>query len=262
MSAGLDVHDFTVVTNERVADGLMRIVFSAPELASALAPGQFVNIHVPGDASQILRVPLSFSCADAAAGTVEIVYAVVGDGTRRLSEMAAGKSSTAVGPCGNPWPAVPGARRACLVAGGVGITPIVACGRMLADSGVPFDAVVGAQTAGKLWGMDVLEGLGAGVVAVTTDDGTAGRAGFTTDALADLLAKGDYDVIYTCGPEVMMAGVARLCREAGVTCLVSMERMMCCGFGACGTCNVAMADGTYKSCCKDGPVFDAEEVAW
>ena len=133
---------------------------------------------------------------------------------------------------------------------------------MLAGAGVAFDAGVGAQTAGKLWGTDVLEGLGAGTVAVTTDDGTAGRRGFTTDALAGLLAEKDYDVVYACGPEVMMAGVARLCREAGVACRVSMERMMCCGFGACGTCNVAMADGTYKSCCKDGPVFDAEEVAW
>ena len=262
MSAGLDVHDFTVVTNEPVADGLMRNVFRAPELAAAIAPGQFVNIHVPGDASQILRVPLSFSCADAAAGTVEIVYAVVGDGTRRLSEMAAGEVSTAVGPCGNPWPLLEGARRACVVAGGVGVTPVVACARMLAASGVAFDAVVGAQTAGRLWGAEALAGLGAGTVAVTTDDGTAGRHGFTTDALADLLARSDYDVVYTCGPEVMMAGVARLCHEAGVACLVSMERMMCCGFGACGTCNVAMTDGTYKSCCKDGPVFDAEEVAW
>ena len=80
--------------------------------------------------------------------------------------------------------------------------------------------------------------------------------------LSELLDSNTYDVVYTCGPEVMMAGVARLCREAGVSCRVSMERMMCCGFGACGTCNVAMADGTYKSCCKDGPVFDAEEVAW
>ena len=262
MTAGLGVHDFTVVSNEPVADGLVRIVLRAPELAAALAPGQFVNVHVPGDASQILRIPLSFSHADAASGTVEIVYAVVGDGTRRLSEMAAGEASTAVGPCGSPWPAVEGAGRACVVAGGVGITPIVACARMLAASDVAFDAVVGAQTAGKLWGTDVLEGLGAGTVAVTTDDGTAGRRGFTTDALADLLVEKDYDVVYTCGPEVMMAGVARLCREAGVACRVSMERMMCCGFGACGTCNVAMADGTYKSCCKDGPVFDAEEVAW
>ena len=262
MTAGLGVHDFTVVSNEPVADGLVRIVLRAPELAAALAPGQFVNVHVPGDASQILRIPLSFSHADAASGTVEIVYAVVGDGTRRLSEMAAGEASTAVGPCGSPWPAVGGAGRAGVVAGGVGITPIVAGARMLAASGVAFDAVVGAQTSGRLWGADALEGLGAGTVAVTTDDGTAGRRGFTTDALADLLAAGDYDVVYACGPEVMMAGVARLCREAGVACRVSMERMMCCGFGACGTCNVAMADGTYKSCCKDGPVFDAEEVAW
>ena len=256
------VHDFTVVSNEPVSDGLMRVVLSSPELAASLEAGQFVNIHVPGDASQILRIPLSFSHADAKAGTVEIVYAVVGDGTRRLSKMAAGESSTAVGPCGNPWPAVEGARRACVVAGGVGITPVVACARMLAESGVAFDAVVGAQTAGRLWGTDALEALGAGTVAVTTDDGTAGRKGFTTDALADLLADNGYDVVYTCGPEVMMAGVARLCHEVGVACMVSMERMMCCGFGACGTCNVAMVDGTYKSCCKDGPVFDAEEVAW
>ena len=133
---------------------------------------------------------------------------------------------------------------------------------LLAASGVAFDAVVGAQTASRLWGTDVLESLGASTVSVTTDDGTAGLRGFTTDALAALLAKGSYDVVYTCGPEVMMAGVARLCREAGVACRVSMERMMGCGFGACNTCNVAMADGTYKSCCKDGPVFDAEEVAW
>ena len=262
MSAGLAVHEVTVVSNEAAADGLMRVVLSAPALAAAIEPGQFVNVHVPGDASQILRIPLSFSCADAEAGTVEIVYAVVGDGTRRLAALEAGERTTAVGPCGNPWPAAPGARRACVVAGGVGVTPVVACARMLAAADVPFDAVVGAQTAARLWGADVLEGLGAGVVAVTTDDGTAGRAGFTTDALADLLAKRRYDVVYTCGPEVMMAGIARLCHEAGVRCLVSMERMMCCGFGACGTCNVAMVDGTYKSCCKDGPVFDAEEVAW
>ena len=263
MSAtGLGVHEFSVVSNEPAAEGLMRIVLLAPELAGALTAGQFVNVAVPGDASQILRIPLSFSHADAAAGTVEIVYAVVGDGTRRLAGMAPGARSTAVGPCGNPWPLVEGARRVCVVAGGVGVTPVVACARMLAAAGVALDAVVGAQTAGRLWGTDVLRGLGADEVVVTTDDGTAGRAGFTTDALAELLAANDYDVVYACGPEPMMAGVARICREAGVACRVSMERMMSCGFGACATCNVAMADGTYKSCCKDGPVFDAEEVAW
>lgn len=262
MTAAATLHDVTVVSNEPVAEGLMRVVLSAPALAAALEAGQFVNLAVPGDASQILRIPLSFSRADAADGTFEIVYAVVGDGTRRLSRMHLGDATTAVGPCGNPWPLPEGAARACVVAGGVGVTPIVACARMLAASGTAFDAVVGAQTAERLWGTAELAALGAGEVAVTTDDGTAGRRGFTTDALAELLAARAYDVVYACGPEVMMAGVARLCREAGTRCLVSMERMMCCGFGACGTCNVAMADGTYKSCCKDGPVFDAKEVAW
>lgn len=261
-NARVTLHEVEVVSNEAVADSLWRVTLSSPSLAAALEPGQFVDLAVPGDASQILRLPLSFSRADAGAGTVEIVYAVVGDGTRRLSGMAPGARTTAVGPCGNPWVVPAGCRRACVVAGGVGVTPIVACAGLLASSGVAFDAVVGAQTASRLWGAEELSALGAGRVELTTDDGTAGRRGFATDALADLLAEGAYDAVFTCGPEVMMAGVARICREAGVACRVSMERMMCCGFGACGTCNVAMADGTYKSCCKDGPVFDAEEVAW
>lgn len=261
-AAGAGLHSVTVVSNEPAAEGLMRVAFSAPELARALSAGQFVNVAVPGDASQLLRVPLSFSRADAEAGTVEIVYAVVGDGTRRLAAMRPGDATTVVGPCGNPWPLPEGASRACVVAGGVGVTPIVACARMLASAGVDFDAVVGAQSAGRLWGVEELRALGAGRLEVTTDDGTAGRAGFTTDALSDLLAARSYDVVYACGPEVMMAGVARLAAGASTRCAVSMERMMGCGFGACGTCNVAMADGTYKSCCKDGPVFDAAEVAW
>ena len=96
----------------------------------------------------------------------------------------------------------------------------------------------------------------------TTDDGSFGIKGFTTDALRELLSQGEYDTVYTCGPQVMMRGIAAICREAGIKCQVSMERMMSCGFGACNTCNVLMADGTYKSCCMNGPIFDAEEVAW
>lgn len=257
------VHEYayTVVSNEPCAQGLYRAVVSSPELAAALRPGQFVNVRVPG-AAQILRVPLSFAHADAAAGTIELVYATVGDATRALSRMRAGESASMVGPSGNAWPVEGGQGRSIVVAGGVGIAPVVACARELAEAGVPFDAVMGAQTASKLWGEDVLSGLGAGTVAVTTDDGSYGIKGFTTQALSELLAKGEYEAVYTCGPQVMMAGVARICREANVRCWVSMERMMSCAFGACATCNVSMADGGYKSCCMDGPVFDAEEVAW
>lgn len=256
------LHDYVVVDNEGVAEGVQRLVMRAPALAAELMGGQFVNVAVPGDPSHLLRIPLAFSAADAAAGTVELEFAVVGEGTRRLAAMAPDQGATVVGPCGNPWRVGEGQGRSVLVCGGIGVTPIVACARMLVAAGVAFDAVVGAGTAAKLWGTDELEALGAGRVVVTTDDGTAGRKGFTTDALADLLASGSYGMVYTCGPEVMMRGVARLCAEAGVACQVSMERMMTCGFGACNTCNVPAAKGGYLSVCMDGPVFDAEEVAW
>ena len=144
----------------------------------------------------------------------------------------------------------------------MGAPPAVAAAGLLAKKGVAFDGVLGAQTASKLWGVDRLAELGAGLALATTDDGSFGIKGFTTDALRELLSQGDYDTVYTCGPQVMMRGVAAICREAGIKCQVSMERMMSCGFGACNTCNVLMADGTYKSCCMNGPVFDAEEVAW
>ena len=95
-------HTYTVVENEAVGDGIWRMVFRAPKLAGSLEPGQFMNFHVPG-AKQILRVPLSFASADAGSGTIEIVYAVVGDATRALTRMAVGESSSVLGPSGNGW---------------------------------------------------------------------------------------------------------------------------------------------------------------
>jgi len=256
------LYPFDIVSNERVADGIYRVVIHAQGIASEIEPGQFLNLAVPGDPSQILRIPLSFSRADRDDDTVEIEYAVVGDGTRRLSTLVPGTTSTAVAPCGHPWRTYERQGRAVLVAGGIGVTPIVACARALRAEGTGFDAVVGAQTAGRLWGTDELRSLGAGEVMVTTDDGTAGMRGFSTQALSLLLAKREYATIYACGPEVMMRGVAAIASEAGIDCQVSMERMMSCAFGACGTCNVALRAGGYASACMDGPVFDAGEVAW
>ena len=109
-------HTYTVVENEAVGDGIWRMVFRAPKLAGSLEPGQFMNFHVPG-AKQILRVPLSFASADAESGTVEIVFAVVGDATRALTRMAAGESSSVLGPSGNGWVVREGQGRSVVVGG-------------------------------------------------------------------------------------------------------------------------------------------------
>ncbi len=261
---------FEVVSNEPLAKDIWRLVISSG-VAAEIAPGQFMNLQVPGDGSHVLRIPLSFASSHGPSGTVELIYAVVGEGTRRLSHMAVGDTSTLVGPSGRGWqlPKAPG--RSLLVAGGVGLPPIVAAARMLAAQGLGFDAIVGAQTAERHpeGQIDLLRGLPANDlcdcarrVLVTTDDGTLGIKGFTTDAMAQLLEERAYAQVYTCGPNVMMAGVAKLAREHGIACQVSMERMMGCGFGACACCNVELAKGGYALCCQDGPVFDAEEVAW
>ena len=268
------LHRFEVVSNEPAAEGIYRMVMRS-EVAALLKPGQFMNITVPGDGAHLLKVPLSFKCADAQEGTVELLYAVVGEGTRRLSHMGAGSASTLVGPCGKGWWLPKQEGRALLVAGGIGLPPVLAAARMLADAGIGFDVVVGARTHALQVYPDVDEVASYGnaaaydadrAVVLTTDDGTTadgtGVARYATDGMAELLDTRTYAQVYTCGPTIMMAGVARLAQEAGIACQASLERMMGCGFGACSCCNVALVGGGYALCCQDGPVFDAREVAW
>ena len=270
LQAQARVFDFTVDFNERFAQDTYALRITS-EVAETLKPGQFMNFAVPGDASHILRIPLSFGRVDAKAGKVWLEYAVVGEGTRRLSQMKAGETSTLIGPCGNGWQLPEKEGRCLLVAGGIGAPPVVAAGRMLAEAGIGFDAVVGAHTGAKVLVADLetLRTLGSDrmsdcerTVVLTCDDGTAGRAGFVTDPTRELLSERAYACVYTCGPLPMMAAVARLASASGVACQASLERMMGCGFGACSCCNVELKDGTQALCCQDGPVFDAEEVAW
>ena len=263
-------HAFSVISNEPTAQGIWRLVIQS-DVARTIKPGQFMNLRVPGDGSRILRIPLSFKGADAKASTVELLYAVVGEGTERLSQMRAGDTSTLVGPCGNGWWLPKAEGRALLVAGGIGLPPVYAAASLLAEAGIGFDVVVGNHTAERhlMAEIDELRRMTAGEVCdcerrvvVCTDDGTLGLDGFTTDGMAQLLAERTYAEVYTCGPTVMMAGVAKLAHEHGIACQASMERMMGCGFGACSCCNVALVVGGYALCCQDGPVFDAEEVVW
>lgn len=145
------MHDFEVVSNQEIADGIFSLVISAPKLASALKPGQFVNIAVPGDASSLLRVPLSFYRADAQAGTVELWYAVVGDDTRRLSQMVPGSKSNLLGPGGRGWLVPEGTRKALLVAGGIGVPPVLCLADKLAEQGVDVDVCLGFAPLPRPW---------------------------------------------------------------------------------------------------------------
>lgn len=250
----------TVALNEPLAPGMQRVRLYCPELAASIEPGQFFNLYVPGDPSQILRLPFSWAAKDVERGEVEFAVLIVGDGTRRLAELPVGTPCDLLGPAGHGWTVPEGAARALLVGGGSGVVPLVPLAKALGEAGVACDFVQGAPTAERVVYEEELAAAGA-ALHVSTDDGTRGVKGFATAVTSELLAANAYDVVYACGPQPMMAGVAAQAAAAGVACQVSMERLMGCGFGACTTCLVDTVEGR-KGACMAGPVFDAEKVIW
>ena len=252
-----------LVANVQRCGSLWDMELRAPQIARAILPGQFVHMKVPGMDGRILRRPFSVYAADAEAGTLHILYQVVGKGSAHMTTLEPAKTGpiSIMGPMGNPWWLPAGARRVLFVLGGVGAAPLAMFGSQLVRDGVGLDVCMGAQTKDAL----VLKGHYEQVVGVApacaTDDGSFGHAGFVTEPAAQMLAGSAYDLVCCCGPEPLMRAVAGLAAEAGVPCEVSLEKRMACGIGACLSCVVDTVDGRKRSC-VDGPVFDARKVVW
>lgn len=252
------MENVTVVSNERVAQHVGRVVFEAPRTAAAISPGQFVHLRIARGAAFILRRP--FSVFRAGAGKLEILYQVVGPGTRALAEAEAGDAMDIIGPLGHGWDVPAGIAHALVVAGGLGIGPMGMLVDELARRGVASTLAHGAPSAERLLARDVFADV-CRRVEVATDDGSAGRTGFVTDLLDELLVSDTPDVVYVCGPEAMQRIVAAKAAVAGVPCQVSLERLMACGVGACLSCVVSTTSGLQRAC-VDGPVFNAAEIMW
>ena len=248
----------TVLANDRIATGVGLVALHAPRVAARVEPGQFVHLRIARGSSFLLRRP--FSVHLAGGERIEILYQVLGEGTRALAARAPGDEMDVIGPLGRGWTVPDGAAHALLVAGGLGAAPMGMLVARLADLGVAASVALGAPTKERLVALDVFEAHARRVV-LATDDGSAGEHGFVTAPAGRLLAEDRPDVVYACGPEVMERAVARMAADAGVPCQVSLERLMACGIGACLSCVVATRSGQKRACC-DGPVFDAKEVLW
>ena len=209
-----------------------------------------------------------------------ILIKVVGEGTRRLSHASSGEPFDLLAPLGLPWRPSPERHRPVLVAGGVGVAPLLFLARELARLviGVPPPAsraegsrpsrplaLYGARTAGDL-PLD-FELAGVTELRVATEDGSRGTRGHVTVLLAraldELAAAGHASKVYTCGPHAMMGAVAALCAARGVLCEASLETPMACGYGVCLGCPVPHATGRgFLYACTDGPCVDAGTVDW
>lgn len=245
--------DARVLRQEEVAPGVFHLVLSVPWQEDP-CPGQFVEVQIP-DRQLLLRRPISiFQYQD---GILELLYRVVGDGTRILSrKLQAGDSLPVLGPLGQGYPAPEVPHSLCyLVGGGIGIPPLYYLGRKLVEAGHAVEAYLGFRSATDRFAVEAFQELGKTVVA--TEDGSAGVLGFVVQAIPDPPQCTSY---YACGPKPLLRAL-----EEGVLRdrpgSLSFEARMACGVGACAGCVLPTRMG-LKRVCKDGPVFASGEVIY
>ena len=254
----------TVLLNEPVAMGLYRMRLDAPRIARTCRPAQFVQVQTDAGLSPFLRRPFSVLRADRSAGWIEILYDVVGAGTRRLAEIPAGRPLSLVGPLGNAFPEVEHGRL-LLVAGGVGLVPLVFLTWTRPEKRPDMVFLIGAACRDRM--PDVAGMIPPGLqVHLSTDDGSLGHRGFVTERITEHVLT-EQTVIFTCGPHAMMARTAAMAADLNVPCYASLENHMACGFGACVGCAVEYRDADrederYRRVCVDGPVMDAHKIVW
>ena len=215
--------------------------------------GQFVQIQLPGF---YLRRPISINdwvCGEN--GTLDLIYKVVGHGTESMKLLPDGTELDLLIGLGNGYNIDGDEKKPLLIGGGVGVPPLYALCKALIAQGKQPAVVLGFNTADEVFWKDEFEALGVPVT-VTTADGSMGVKGFVTAAM-----DGDFDYVYTCGPEPMFKAVYKVLDEKGISGQFSFEERMACGFGVCMGCSCKTKYGN-KRICKDGPVLVKEEIIW
>ena len=243
-----------ILRNERLSPNVTRLVLEAPRIAEIRQPGQFVIVHLGRGAE---RIPLTIADGDAEAGTISLVIQAIGKSTTDLVELQPGDAIADVaGPLGRPTD-LPDHGHAVCVGGGVGTAVILPIAQELHRRGVEVTSIVGGRS--REWVIMETELGACGTVIPCTDDGSYGRPGFVTQALADVLAAGGVDEVFAVGPVPMMRAVAEMTRPLGVKTTVSLNPVMVDGTGMCGGCRVTV-HGETRYACVDGPEFDGHEV--
>ncbi|HIR09598.1 MAG TPA: dihydroorotate dehydrogenase electron transfer subunit [Candidatus Avoscillospira stercoripullorum] len=218
------------------------------DTSAITAPGQFVNIHLPG---LYLRRPISICDWDEESLT--LIYKVVGKGTDAMTRIKPPHRLDLLVGLGNGYDTTKSGQKPLLLGGGVGVPPLYGLCKALLGEGKDVTVILGFNAREELFYEEEFKALGVKVF-VTTVDGSYGEKGFVTDVMKNL----DYTYFYTCGPGPMFRAIEKTAVTSGQ---FSFEARMGCGFGACMGCSMETKSGA-KRVCKDGPVFEREEILW
>ena len=244
----------SIIAKDRLSPNVTRLVIEAPRIAQVRAPGQFVIVRAAEGAE---RIPLTIADVDAQRGTITLIIQAIGKSTEDLAALEVGDAVRDVaGPLGKPTELIEHGHAVC-VGGGVGTAVVLPIAQGLNRASVKVTSIIGGRS--REWVILEDDLRACGDVVVCTDDGSYGRQGFVTQALADVLANDQPDVVYAVGPVPMMRAVVDLTRPAGVPTMVSLNPIMVDGTGMCGGCRVSVGGKTMYAC-VDGPEFDGLQV--
>jgi ferredoxin--NADP+ reductase len=246
----------TIIAKDQLAPSAYRLEVDAPLIAERRKPGQFVVVRANEWAE---RLPLTIVDGDTVAGTITLIFQVLGEGTRLLSTLDIGDEiRDIVGPLGRPTEIAYYGSALC-IGGGIGVAPLFPIVKGLVGLSNRVTTIIGARTKELLILEDDLRGISSELL-VTTDDGSYGRRGFVTDALRELLESGmKPGVVVAIGPLPMMRSVSEVTRPYGLKTIVSLNPIMVDGTGMCGGCRVTIG-GELRFACVDGPEFDGHQV--
>ncbi|MFA5311465.1 MAG: dihydroorotate dehydrogenase electron transfer subunit [Candidatus Omnitrophota bacterium] len=250
-----------IISNKWFKGNCWHCIVSAPSLGRASKPGQFLNVKISEGLKPFLRRP--FSIHNISGGKLEILYDVVGEGTRVFSGKKSGNYLDLIGPLGKGFD-YRGTRgkRVILIAGGIGVAPLLFLSKEIKSRDKLV--LIGARTRDQVLCEKEFQNSGSGVM-ISTDDGSLGFSGRVTDLLKNIISTGKKGrgaiQLYACGPGPMLKEVCNIAMANNLQAQVSLEEHMGCGIGACLGCVVKTKNG-LKRVCKEGPVFDAKELIW
>jgi len=258
-----------LVSNKRIGQ-YHQILLNIGELVHECRPGNFVAISVGGENSGlILRRAFAISRvshrSDKGDGTMELIVAPHGAGSRWLCAQPEGASLDIVAPLGTAFGIPTEPAQALLIGGGYGSAPLFGLAEVLKSRGCRVDMILGASTAGKIYAP--IEGKrSVNSLKIYTEDGSAGTLGKVTDPIPGLIQEGAVDVIYSCGPMPMLAAISHIAGESDIVHQCAVEESMACGIGVCMTCVLPVenseGDVVMLRSCIDGPVMDGSKVQW
>ena len=252
------VEDLTIACNQHLEGDFILLELEAEGSLPEIIPGQFVEVKIEGSPNTFLRRPYSIFTVNYPKNTISLLIKIVGEGTLTLSRMETGGKLNLIYPLGNGF-TVNDKQGVLFVAGGYGIAPFMYFAEKLQKKNIRPTFLFGTRTKTDLVMLDKYKELGD--LYITTEDGSLGEKGLVIQHSILDENKESFEMIYTCGPEMMMKAVGRYAKSNNIECEISLDNLMACGIGACLCCVTETRDGN-KMTCTEGPVFNLKELTW